>query len=146
MEKLAAVHSRKELERQLGKARSDLNDARTQHDMSSAQLAKLQQTVDEAHARMHGAKNSLRALTEHIHNMDLSGAHSLKDRGDVKTYLVDNKEYHIEKNDVNDVKLIPWKEYKAEKEPKADEQKAEDDNYAFDVGYSFASAFKLIRK
>lgn len=137
-----AIHSRKELEKQLEKSRRDLNDARTQHESTSSQLAGLQDIVNGAHEKMQSAKNTLMELTDHIHNMDLSGAHSLRDRGDVKTYLIDKKEYKVEKNDVNDVKLIPWKEFKSTTQ----KPKEEDENDSWDAGYSFASAFKLLKK
>jgi len=150
MEKTAAVHTRKDLERQLEKVRKDLNDARTKHEAASSQLSSVQKVADEAHKQMSSAKEMLKQLMDHIHDMDLSGAHSVKDRGDMRTYLVGNKEYHLDKSNADDMKLVPWKEFKSTKEPKKEDQHSDDDdsddNYAFDVGYSFASAFNLLKK
>lgn len=123
LKSLAAMQSRKELEKELSKARDIFNVARAEYDTSSTQLQALQEKVNTSQQTMINARNQIIALSNRMQIMDLTGANAVKDRGDNCTYVVDGKEYKVDKNDA-DINMTLWKDYKKQKE---DEQKASDE-------------------
>ncbi len=114
--------SRKELERGLAKYRQQFQDARDLYSATTSKLEELQQVADRARTEMHSAQDGMGKTYDSLQTMDLTGAHGARDRGDVRTYLVDGKEYHVDKSDANDVKMTPWKEFKKEKSQKEEEE------------------------
>lgn len=115
---LAAVRgqmSRKELERNLAKARKRFEGSRAQYNSTSTQLQDLQQANDQARTSMQQAQQDMSTLYDTLQTMDMTGANAARDRSDVRTYYVDGKEYHVDKSDANDIKMTPWKKYKAER-------------------------------
>jgi hypothetical protein len=107
--------SRKDLERSLLKARKRFDESRALYNSSSAQLQDLQQVNDQARTSMQQAQQDMSTIYDTLQTMDMTGAESARDRSDVRTYFVDGKEYHVDKSDTNDIKMTPWKEYKADR-------------------------------
>lgn len=126
---IAASQSRKELDKELARARKEFGKAKTEFDAASAQLDALQAKVNHAQQQMSNARQNIVNLTNHIQMMDLTGANAVRDRGDVRTYIMDGKEYHAEKTDNNDVRLTPWKEYKQSKKEEKDDDNSVADNF-----------------
>lgn len=137
---IAATQSRKELDKDLVKARKEFAKAKAEFDAASAQLDSLQTKVNNAQEQMANARQNIINLSTHIQMMDLTGANAVRDRGDVRTYLMDGKEYHAEKTDDNDVRLVPWKEYKQSKKDEKDACMTDDNS----VADNFISALNMI--
>jgi hypothetical protein len=153
LEKTSAVSSRKQTESQLEKAKRDYLRAKAQYESGMAELSRLQAQVDASKAQMLTARTSIIDLGGHIQTMDLSGASAIRDRGDVKTYLVDDKEYVVDKSDVNDIKMTPWREYKSTLADKGTQQlenmvdegrisQADD----MDIGNVYAAVFREFKQ
>jgi hypothetical protein len=104
--------SRKELERGLARYRQQFQNARDLYSTTTSKLEELQQVADKARNDMQSAQDGMGKTYDSLQTMDLTGANSARNRGDVRTYLVDGKEYHVDKSDANDIRMTPWKEYK----------------------------------
>lgn len=143
----AGTTSRKELDKEMGKIRKEFANAKAVYDSSYAQLNALQAKVDSAQQKMQEARQALINISSQIQMMDLTGANATRDRGDVRTYLVDGKEYHAEKSeDGNDVNMVLWKEFKLKKldsKKEKSEEDTDDDCIDFDdCGDFVVSAYK----
>lgn len=134
MEKRAKITSRKYVDSTLEKTRRAYAKAKADYDVSSAELISVQRRVDEAQARMSESRAALLDLTEKARVMDLTGAQALRDRGSETNYIIDGKEYHVNDKDVNNLQMMPWKEYKRTPKPEYDplEELLADDGAAED--------------
>ena len=113
--------SRKELEKTLAKYRKQFDDARSLYSATNSQLQELQQVSDKARQDMASAKDGMGGIYDNLQTMDLTGATGIRDRKDLKTYVVDGKEYHVDKGD-DDIKLTPWKDYRKSKKQEEEEE------------------------
>src|SRR5690606_3030668 len=92
---------------------------------------------DEAHDEMIAARNQIAEISDFVRNLDLTGANAIKSRGDENTYMINDKEYHIDISDINDIKYTPWKEYKNKKkeEDNKEDEDSNDVNDASDISF-----------
>lgn len=108
----AAVHNRRELEKELAKYRKQFQAAKGLYSITNSKLNDLQAVSDGARQKMEEARHGILNITDSLQTMDLTGSDTTRDRGDVRTYMVDGKEYHVDKSDVNDIKMTPWRKYR----------------------------------
>jgi TolA-binding protein len=141
---IAKTHSRKQLQKKLDSARKEFASAQEDLRDNSGKLAELEKVVSEARGRMNSARKTVVELSKQIQNVDITGAKGIKDRGDVKTYFIDDKEYHVDASDVNDIKMIPWNEYKKQKDTFGTE--VDEGNPEKDITIAaFQSAFSAVK-
>lgn len=113
-EKLARANTRNSLEKALNKYRQEYAKALKLGEKLSAEKNKIDAAVASNLAQLTAAKQEIRRITDILQKMDLSGANEVRERGNGQVnFIKDKKEYHIEFDDQNDVKLIPWKEFKS---------------------------------
>lgn len=135
--KLAGKRSRKQVEKELGKARKDYQSARTNHERASSQMAAHQKEVDRLNEMSNSARKAIMELSDYIRTMDLTGAHTVKNHGDEHGYFMnDGKEYHADCSDVNDIKCVPWKNRPKKEDLAAVNDKADVGGLNFDIGFA----------
>lgn len=112
-EKFARANTRASLEKALNKSRQEYAKALKLGDKLTAEKNKVDAAVASNLAQLSAAKQEIRRITDILQKMDLSGASEIKERGNGQVnFIKDKKEYHIEFDDQNDIKIVPWKEYK----------------------------------
>jgi hypothetical protein len=123
--------SRSQLEKELKAAKKTYDKSRIEFDRNKSIAEDAAQKADLFQAQMIEARKQIIDINQYTTNMDLTGATAIKSRGDESSYLIDDKEYGVDISDVNDIKCIPWKEYKKQK----DETKEEDDHAIDDKSF-----------
>ena len=71
---------------------------------------------------MEQAKKDLNHTYDSLQTMDMTGATGARDRSGVRTYYVGGKEYHVDRSDADDMKMTPWREYKAQQKSQQEEE------------------------
>lgn len=112
IEKLAySTMDRKSINKQISKIQKELSKARQDYIKSSNEMKSLE-------AKMNASKKMLEELTKEFltindigTKLDLSGADSASQHGDDLIFMIGGKRMHVDTSDVNDIKIIPWREY-----------------------------------
>jgi hypothetical protein len=113
------IHKRKHLE-------ADINDSRDKYHTHRQNLSALEAQRDVLDARISEAKqgkNSARErmvnLNKILNNFDLANAKCVISHGDDLqdvAYVIDNKEYHLDVDDCNEVCMTPITDYRRSKQ------------------------------
>lgn len=124
--------SRSQLEKELKAAKKTYDKARIEFDRNKLIAEEAAQKADLFQNQMIEARKQIVDINQYTTNMDLTGATAIKNRGDESSYLIDDKEYGVDISDINDIKCIPWKEYKKKKDEPEDDYNAIDDKSFYD--------------
>jgi predicted nuclease with TOPRIM domain len=138
LEKLAGTVSRKDIEAELKQIRNSFGKARQNYERANQELSQKQQEVDNYQAEMNQARQRLVELNNHVNTMDLTGAESVYSAKDDSFYVIDGKKFHVDKSDINDVKLIPYKEFRSSLKEEGDgtDNHYADTEFASDISFA----------
>lgn len=103
---------RKDIERQLDKARKRFAKARQTYDKCRKELEAAEAKCSEAENELDAAKGDLIRFSRTVKMLDLTGGEAVRDRGELETYMIGGKEFHAELDDNNDCVRTEWKSYR----------------------------------
>ena len=110
---------RKDIERALSETRKRFAKANVLFTKCTQDMESAQAKLEAAEEELDAAKQSMIRLSKQIQTMDLSGADGVRSKGDLDTFVIGGKEFHVDLDDLNDIRTIPIKEY--EKQQDADD-------------------------
>jgi len=128
----ASTTGRPQLEKELKENRKRFEKARLDYDKHNGQLAGLQQKVEDCRNEMAAARKNLGDIHSCIQTMDLTGANAIRERGDERNYMINNKEYSVDTSDADDIKITPWTRKKKNDSPETSEESFEEDEDSLD--------------
>jgi hypothetical protein len=105
---------RKDIERQLDKARKRFGKARQVYDKCRKELEAAEAKCSDAENELESAKSDLIRFSRTVKMLDLTGGEAVRDRGELETYMVGGKEFHAEMGDSDDCQVTPFRQWKRE--------------------------------
>lgn len=121
--------SRKDLSKDLDRAKKSHEKASNLAQIAQGQLDKMQKELESAKSEMEAARKTIMRCHELMRGMDLSGASSVKDSGDDVSYVIDGKEHYVNFADDGGVEAIPMRQHR---KMHKDRNNADDENCAND--------------
>lgn len=136
MTKTAGSMSRKDILKELEKAKKEYGKHKERHDSSHAQAANLQRDVADAKDKMLSTRKTVLRNHDLLRNMDLAGVDEVKFHGDDVAYIKDRKPFSAKFDAEGNVSLSPYKKQTITTETVTapddkDEDKNESDDYDF---------------
>lgn len=127
----SGTKTRNDLEKELKSAKKTYEKSKAEFDRLNSIINDAQTKKDIAQEQMIASRKQILEISDFTRNMDLTGATAVKNRGELDTYFINDKEYHLDVSDVNDVKCTPWKDYKNKKDETKDanDKPSEEDEY-----------------
>jgi hypothetical protein len=72
--------------------------------------------LEAAEGELDAAKNAMIRLSKQVQVMDLSGAEGVRSKDDFDTFMIGGKEHHVDSDDLNDIRIIPIREYEKQRD------------------------------
>lgn len=121
--------TRKDLEKDLKSANKAYSKAKSDYEKLQSEIIDLKSQLDDLELRADAARSlrsecglDIKTILEDMTRLDLSGADSI----DGDAVIVKGKKFWLDHTDMNEINLIPYKEYK---KSKSDSNKADDSEF-----------------
>jgi len=136
LKKTAAGLSRKDIAKQLDKAKKEYQHHKDRHDAADAQKSTLERDCMDAKDKMLAARKTVLRNHDLLRGMDLSGADEVRFRGNDVSYVKDKKEYNAKFDHEGNCSLTPYKRHEDKADAK-DEKKEEEKEDEADVNDAY---------
>lgn len=139
--------NRKRMSGTLEKAKGDYAKHKKELDILEADDTKLKEKLEATRSGAAAARKKMLQLHKAMSNMDLANANDAvfyADDEDVG-YVINGKEFHLDVDDVGDVKLTPMSAHRKSKKTKKADENCTDENCADDSHNHFGPGDKKVK-
>lgn len=127
---------RKRLSKILEKEKLEYSKKKKMLDGLEAEAEKLNSKVDQLRGECQSDRKNIMKKHQALSNMDMANASDVifyNDDSSDTGYVIDGKEYHLEIDDMGDLKLFPMRKHRAERKQKPEENEVSDQEPSMEV-------------